>query len=88
MRKSILSLGALALGAFTFTFTSVSLPTTAQAADHMVEGPEVTWRLSLWGKRRAFTEGLEYISSEAAKRTGGKFNIKLKKISNEVKIRR
>ena len=59
MRKSILSLGALALGAFTFTFTSVSLPTTSQAADHMVEGPEVTWRLSLWGKRRAFTEGLE-----------------------------
>ena len=77
MRKSILSLGALALGAFTFTFTSVSLPTTAQAADHMVEGPEVTWRLSLWGKRRAFTEGLEYISSEVSKRTGGKFQLKL-----------
>ena len=75
MRKSVLTLSALALGAFTFTATSISLPTTSHAA--MVEGPEVTWRTSLWGKRRAFTEGLEYISSEVSKRTGGKFQFKL-----------
>ena len=75
MRKSELTLGALALGAFTLTSTSVSLTTTAKAA--MVEGPEVTWRASLWGKRRAFTEGLEYISSEVSKRTGGNFKFKL-----------
>ncbi|MDP7546997.1 MAG: C4-dicarboxylate ABC transporter substrate-binding protein, partial [Alphaproteobacteria bacterium] len=73
MRKSVLTLGALALGAF--TFTSISLPTASQA--QMVEGPEVTWRLSLWGKRRAFSEGLEYISAEVAKRTSDKFKIKL-----------
>ena len=75
MRKSVLTLGALALGAFAFTSTSVSLTTTAKAA--MVEGPEVTWRASLWGKRRAFTEGLEFISSEVSKRTHGKFKFKL-----------
>ena len=73
MRKSVLTLGALALGAF--TFTSVSVPTVSQA--QIVEGPEVTWRLSLWGKRRAFSEGLEYISAEVAKRTSDKFKIKL-----------
>ena len=75
MRKSVLTLGALALGAFTFTSTSVTFTTTAKAT--MVMGPEVTWRASLWGKRRAFTEGLEFISSEVAKRTDGKFKFKL-----------
>jgi TRAP-type C4-dicarboxylate transport system substrate-binding protein len=75
MRKSVLTLGALALGAFTFTSTSVTFTTTAKAT--MVMGPEVTWRASLWGKRRAFTEGLEFISSEVSKRTHGKFKFKL-----------
>ena len=51
MRKSILMLCALALGAF--GFTSVAAPTETQA--QTVEGPKVTWRLSLWGKRRAFS---------------------------------
>lgn len=67
-----------ALSAAIFT-VGLTAPLTASADGHkkMVDGPEVTWRLSLWGKRRAFTEGLEHISAEAAKRTGGKFNIKL-----------
>ena len=52
-----------------------AISTSALAQD--VKGPEVNWKLSLWGKRRAFTEGMEYVSAEAAKRTGGKFNIKL-----------
>ncbi len=73
MRKSILMLCALALGAF--GFTSVGVPTETQA--QTVEGPKVTWRLSLWGKRRAFTEGLEYVTAEVAKRTAGNFQIKL-----------
>jgi TRAP-type C4-dicarboxylate transport system substrate-binding protein len=73
MRKSVLMLSALAIGAF--GFTSVAVPTSSKA--QMLDGPEVTWRLSLWGKRRAFTEGLEYISAEVAKRTGNKFQIKL-----------
>jgi TRAP-type C4-dicarboxylate transport system substrate-binding protein len=42
-----------------------------------VKGPQVDWKLSLWGKRRAFTEGMEYVAAEADSRTGGKFTIKL-----------
>ena len=73
MRKSVFMLSALALGAF--AFTSLTVPTLSLA--QMVDGPAVTWRLSLWGKRRAFSEGLEYVSAEVNKRTGGKFQIKL-----------
>jgi TRAP-type C4-dicarboxylate transport system substrate-binding protein len=62
---------------------ALTLPvaSTADAAAHkkmkMVDGPTVAWKLSLWGKRRAFTEGLEYISANVKSRTGGKFTIKL-----------
>lgn len=53
----------------------VAYTTAAGAQD--VKGPKVSWKLSLWGKRRAFTEGMEYVSAEVAKRTGGNFNIRL-----------
>ncbi len=53
----------------------VAYTTAAGAQD--VKGPKVNWKLSLWGKRRAFTEGMEYVSAEASKRTGGNFNIRL-----------
>ena len=61
--------GALALG--------VALaPTGAVAGGHAkVEGPKVSWKMSLWGKRRAFTEGMESVSEQVSKRTGGKFQI-------------
>lgn len=51
----------------------------AQAGSHsdMVDGPAVTWNHSLWGKPRAFTKGLEYLSDELARRTGGKFEYNL-----------
>lgn len=51
--------------------------TATQATAQKVEGPAVSWKLSLWGKRRAFTEGMEYVSKEVSARTGGKFKIKL-----------
>jgi TRAP-type C4-dicarboxylate transport system substrate-binding protein len=76
MRKSTrFVVGAVASAAAVVLFGATA-PRTVEAAE-MVDGPNVTWRLSLWGKRRAFTEGLEHISAEAKKRTGGKFNIKL-----------
>ena len=50
---------------------------SGQAAAQKVEGPALSWKLSTWGKRRAFTEGMEYVSAEVAKRTGGKFKIKV-----------
>ncbi len=73
MRKTIVAMSAVAFAALLMTDGGVVAPAKAQ----MVDGPKVTWRLSLWGKRRAFSEGLEYISAEVAKRTGGKFQIKL-----------
>ena len=61
--------------AFALTL-GVSVPfNTAEA--QMVDGPKVTWRVSLWGKRRAFTESLEFISKTVKERTGGKFDFKL-----------
>ena len=73
MRKTLLTLTALAVG--TMGFALVGTPTEVDA--QMVNGPNVTWQLSLWGSRRAFTEGLEYISAEVTKRTAGNFQIKL-----------
>ena len=72
MRKTLLSIGATAM-ALSFSATNVY----ADAHEKMVDGPEVNWKFSIWGKRRAFTEGVEHVSAEVAKRTGGKFKIKL-----------
>ena len=73
MRKTILTVVAASLAAVGATFAGSVAPAAAQ----MVDGPEVSWKMSLWGKRRAFTEGAEYVSSQVAERTGGKFTIKL-----------
>ncbi len=73
MRKTILSVAAASLVAAGASLTASVDPAAAQ----MVDGPEVSWKMSLWGKRRAFTEGAEYVSAHVAERTGGKFTIKL-----------
>lgn len=76
MRKTIKILTATTV-AFSFaSLIGVSTPIRSAEAQ-MVEGPEVTWRVSLWGKRRAFTESLEYITKTVKERTGGKFDFKL-----------
>ena len=75
MRKTTGILTAtIAAAAFVFA-SGTTAPTSAGA--QMVEGPKVKWRVSLWGKRRAFTESLEYISKTVKERTGGKFDFKL-----------
>ncbi|WP_150524714.1 C4-dicarboxylate TRAP transporter substrate-binding protein [Roseibium sediminis] len=38
---------------------------------------DVTWNVSLWGKRRAFTEHVEKLAEEVSAKTGGKFEIKM-----------
>jgi len=48
---------------------------TAKAAE--VDGPSLTWNLSLWGKQRAFTAGAERLSALLKEKTGGKFNLVL-----------
>lgn len=38
---------------------------------------EVTWNVSLWGKRRAFTEHVEKLAEEVKAKTDGRFEIKI-----------
>ena len=73
MRKTIFTIMTVSLVAAGTNLTGSVAPAAAQ----MVAGPEVSWKMSLWGKRRAFTEGAEYVSAQVAERTGGKFTIKL-----------
>ena len=73
MRKTLLTTTAVVLAAFGVMSTGAVNTASAQ----QVKGPKITLKFSLWGKRRAFTEGLEFISAEVKKRTGGNFNIRL-----------
>lgn len=68
LKKTLLSVAAVtAVTGFTFGAT----------AAEMVDGPSVKWNLSVWGKSRAFTAGIETLRDIADKRTGGKFKIKI-----------
>ena len=73
MRKTIIALSVIGFGIA--GLTEVSAPTPAGAQE--VKGPKITWRMSLWGKRRAFTEAPEYTSKMVSEKTGGNFQIKL-----------
>lgn len=61
-----LVLGLLAAG-------SVTSPSAAEEA----KGPKVTWNLSIWGNKRAFSAHVERLSELVAEKTGGNFDIKL-----------
>lgn len=68
LRKTIASIAAItAVAGFAFGAT----------AAEMVDGPKVNWNLSVWGKPRAFTAGIETLRDMADERTGGKFKIKI-----------
>jgi len=56
-------------------FATTSTMTIAQAAE--VEGPEVKWNVSLWGKKRAFTAGFEKLAELVSAKTDGKFTMTL-----------
>ena len=73
MRKTLFTTAAMILAVY--GMTSTGMVTSASAQE--VKGPKITLKFSLWGKRRAFSEGLEFISAEAKKRTGDNFNIRL-----------
>lgn len=57
--------------------TSVSVAALAFAFASEAMAADLTWNVSVWGKRRAFTEHLEYLSEKVAEKTGGKFEIKI-----------
>lgn len=62
--KGTLTAGALAM-----------LVGGAQAAE--VNGPKLKWDISLWGKKRAFTAGVERLAALVKEKTGGNWTITL-----------
>ena len=65
----------LMLGALSIALAGSLQPTSAAA--EVIDGPAIEWRHSVWGKRRAYTEGMEKIAALLKERTGGKFTIKI-----------
>jgi TRAP-type mannitol/chloroaromatic compound transport system substrate-binding protein len=53
------------------------LATSSTAIAANVEGPDVFWKLSMWGNPRALSAGMEELSKVVAKETDGKFQIKI-----------
>ncbi|MCY4190780.1 MAG: TRAP transporter substrate-binding protein DctP [Rhodospirillaceae bacterium] len=49
----------------------------APAKAAQVDGPKLTWNFSLWGKKRAFTAGIEKLSALVSEKTGGNWTIKI-----------
>ncbi|PPR12406.1 MAG: Monocarboxylate 2-oxoacid-binding periplasmic protein [Alphaproteobacteria bacterium MarineAlpha12_Bin1] len=60
-----------------FGLLSAELMLTQSAKASEVDGPKVKWDVSLWGKKRAFTAGVEKLSALVKSKTGGNFNIVL-----------
>ncbi len=57
--------------------TGVSVAALAFAFTAEAFAADVTWNVSLWGKRRAFTEHVEYLAEKVAEASNGRFEIKL-----------
>ncbi len=57
--------------------TAATLTSTATFAQENVAGPEVNWKLSLWGTPRAFTSGIDKFSELVSERTNGNFKIEV-----------
>lgn len=73
--KLVSSLSKIAIAGVVAAFSSTSLSTTASAAN--IEGPKVFWKISMWGKPRALSDGMEAMAKKAMEETGGDFEIKI-----------
>ena len=63
-----------------FTKTAVAalaIMAPLASAAQTVEGPEVSWSLSMWGNPRALSAGMEAIAEEVSEQTGGNFQIEI-----------
>ena len=76
MRKTATLAGAVTV-ALGMGLTMAPVASYAACDVKTVSGPKLNWKLSLWGKRRAFTEGMEYVSQQVKDCTGGNFTLKL-----------
>lgn len=63
------------MGAALSAIALAALTGPALAAD--VDGPKVSWKLSTWGKARAFTVGVENMAAMLKEKTGGNFTVEI-----------
>jgi TRAP-type C4-dicarboxylate transport system substrate-binding protein len=56
---------------------AATVPSPVDAATKYCEGPKVLWKVSIFGKRRALTEGMEYASKTVKEQTCGNFDMKI-----------
>ena len=59
----------------TLTLVGTMLAFAGGALAAEVDGPELEWDISLWGKKRAFSAGVEKLSELVAEKTGGNWSI-------------
>jgi TRAP-type C4-dicarboxylate transport system substrate-binding protein len=69
MRNFVAASTALAIG--------LAVCSTGTSQAQTVDGPKIEWKHSLWGKRRANTEGIEKVNEILKARTNGNFSIKI-----------
>jgi len=72
-----LSLTSLSVAMAAMFVAGTATTSPAEAATKYCDGPKVEWKVSLWGKRRAVTEGIEYASKAIKDATCGNFDLKL-----------
>lgn len=65
------------IGALSALTAAVVLSVPFSVNAQTVDGPKVEWNYSTWGKKRAFTAGIEKVAEIVSQRTGGKFTIKV-----------
>lgn len=75
--RKFVAAGVLAASAVLASGVS-GVPGGGSAVAAEVEGPKVTWLVSLWGNRRAFTESLEKMKELIEEKTGGNFKMDLR----------
>jgi len=74
-KAALLQGGSVATLAMTLSAGAMGFANPAVAAE--VEGPKVTWLVSLWGARRGFTEGIEGFAQYLSDKTDGNFELSL-----------
>lgn len=63
--------------ALTFTTSIGAVVPATQASAANVDGPKVFWKLSMWGNRRALSDGMEVLAEKLAAETDGNFEMKI-----------
>jgi TRAP-type C4-dicarboxylate transport system substrate-binding protein len=65
------------LGAVLVAMLALGVAGSTPALAQEVQGPKINWKYNVWGKRRAFTEGVETLAQIVSDKTGGNFKIKI-----------